>query len=189
MNWVGATFKQSFTLIEMLIVVVIIGILASALIPRLQDAQVRTRDTIRKKDMITLQTALKMHHTDLNRYPTSMYPACTPSSIPNNSWCNSVESISWSHWIGHGALSPYISQDPIDPKPKEVATRWAKWAGIYFYFSYDSVGRGCGPGQAYMLLFSMELQKNMKNEVRFCNGDTYADSSSRAFARSAINWN
>lgn len=40
--------KKAFTLIEMLIVVVIIGILAAALIPRLQGVQGRARDTQRK---------------------------------------------------------------------------------------------------------------------------------------------
>ena len=39
-----ALHKKTFTLIEMLIVVVIIGILAAALIPRLQDSQERTYD-------------------------------------------------------------------------------------------------------------------------------------------------
>ncbi len=40
--------KKTFTLIEMLIVVVIIGILAAALIPRLQGVQGRARDVQRK---------------------------------------------------------------------------------------------------------------------------------------------
>ncbi len=43
--------KQTFTLLEMLIVLVVLGILASALIPRLVSTQARARDTKRKVDL------------------------------------------------------------------------------------------------------------------------------------------
>ncbi|MEI7477027.1 MAG: prepilin-type N-terminal cleavage/methylation domain-containing protein [bacterium] len=56
--------KKSFTLIEMLIVVVIIGILAAALIPRLQSVQARARDTKRVADLHQIGTAMEIYKED-----------------------------------------------------------------------------------------------------------------------------
>ena len=57
-------FKKAFTLIEMLIVIVIIGILAAALIPRLQSVQARARDTKRKTDIRTIYNADEIYKVD-----------------------------------------------------------------------------------------------------------------------------
>ena len=70
-------FNQSsrkwFTLIEMLIVIVIIGILAAALIPRLTGIQARARDTARIADMRNTATALEVYYFDNGSYPTAEY--------------------------------------------------------------------------------------------------------------------
>ena len=60
----------AFTLIEMLIVIVIIGILAAALVPRLQDVQSRARDTKRKADIAQITNAILIYNTDNGgKYP------------------------------------------------------------------------------------------------------------------------
>ena len=55
---------KNFTLIEMLIVIVIIGILAAALIPRLQSIQWRARDTKRKTDLKNIYNANEIFALD-----------------------------------------------------------------------------------------------------------------------------
>ena len=55
----------------MLIVIVIIGILAAALIPRLTGIQGRARDTARKADLNQISTSLSTYNLDNNNYPVA----------------------------------------------------------------------------------------------------------------------
>jgi len=71
--------KKGFTLIELLIVIVIIGILAVALVPKLMGAIGKSRDAARVAEVNSLVSALTSYSADNEEFPND--PGCvTPES-------------------------------------------------------------------------------------------------------------
>ena len=60
-----------FTLIEIMVVVVILGILAALIVPNIMDRPDMARVAKTKKDLRALQTDLKLYRLDNYRYPTT----------------------------------------------------------------------------------------------------------------------
>lgn len=63
--------RKGFTLIEMLIVVAIIGILASIVVIGIGPAQKKGRDSRRAADLREVQTGLELYFNKTGLYPTS----------------------------------------------------------------------------------------------------------------------
>jgi general secretion pathway protein G len=63
--------EKGFTLIELMIVVVILGILATLLIPRIMERPEEARRMKAKVDIKTLESALKLYKLDNGTYPTT----------------------------------------------------------------------------------------------------------------------
>ncbi|MCE7936221.1 prepilin-type N-terminal cleavage/methylation domain-containing protein [Candidatus Saccharibacteria bacterium CPR2] len=62
--------QEGFTIVELLIVIVVIGILAALVLTTFQGVQARARDTERKTDVNALHTHLEVYYNDNGRYPT-----------------------------------------------------------------------------------------------------------------------
>ena len=111
--------KKAFTLVEMMIVVIIIGILMAALLPKLQWAQQRARDVARKANLSTINTALIMYFNDQGTYPVW--------SCMNNS--NVVSAL----------VPSYLSSIPKDPQWGRV-TSWTIGGGCtWWIYAYSDL--------------------------------------------------
>jgi len=75
---------KAFTLVEMLIVIVIIGILIASLMPRMQTAQGRARDVARKNDLSQIQTAIITSQSDRKEWPGRTNCDSTTKICDNN---------------------------------------------------------------------------------------------------------
>lgn len=130
--------RKTFTLIEILVVVVIVGILAATLISRLQGAQARTRDVIRKKDIKTAADAVSIYYQDYQEFPCPNPPADLVA-WNKNGWegtaCAGSTDNTATWWILSILVPQYISKpinDPLNGKTSRYAyILYPKWINYY----------------------------------------------------------
>jgi general secretion pathway protein G len=67
----AAIVERGFTLIEIMVVVVIMGILAALIVPKLMGRTDDARIIAAKQDIATVMQALKLYKLDNQRYPTT----------------------------------------------------------------------------------------------------------------------
>lgn len=77
--------ERGFTLIELMIVIVILGVLMGTILPRLTGAQARARDTGRMADLQAISQALETYYDDFGKYPGTMgTTACLDETVADS---------------------------------------------------------------------------------------------------------
>ena len=95
--------ERGFTLLELMVVVVIIGVLASLIAPSVLRHAEEAKVTAAKADLSNIMNALKMYKLDNGRYPSSDQGlaalAAKPStgSIPSN-WHSYIDKLPEDPW-------------------------------------------------------------------------------------------
>src|SRR5471030_2588345 len=83
---IGIRKQRGFTLLEVMVVVVIIGILAALVVPKIISRPDEARVVAAKQDIASLMQALKLYRLDNQRYPSTeqglQAVAAKPSGSP-----------------------------------------------------------------------------------------------------------
>jgi len=95
--------SRGFTLIEMMVVMLIIGIMAAMVVPNLIDKGDQAKVTAAKGDIATIMQALKMYKLDNSRYPTTEQGlqalVAKPANGPTaNGWKGYLEKLPKDPW-------------------------------------------------------------------------------------------
>lgn len=91
---------KGFTLIELMIVVSIVGILATIAVPSYQSSLIKARETVLRQDLFTLRELLDHHRVDKGKYPPALDGLITAGylrALPKDPFTNS--SSSWQQII------------------------------------------------------------------------------------------
>ncbi|MDD5504828.1 MAG: type II secretion system major pseudopilin GspG [Candidatus Omnitrophica bacterium] len=124
----GVVFLSGFTLIEIMLVVVIIGILSAMVSPHLAGRSQQARSQAAKSDINSaIPLALDLYEMDLGHYPESLDYLRTTPGLDSQSW-----------------RGPYLKKKPVDPWERPYVYTYP---GQHNPASYDLYSAG-SDGQA-----------------------------------------
>ena len=133
---------KAFTLVEMLIVIVIIGILIASLMPRMQSAQWRARDVARKNDLAQIQTAIITSQQDKWTWPDTGDKAASGMALSE---------------IAPQLKAAWMSSIPSDPN-KDNINYWLWSKKVTWDYLYMVATRNWVPKWGFVLMAKTEVE-------------------------------
>ncbi len=134
------TRKKAFTLIELMVVILILGVLAALIVPKVLGRQGEAKVGAAKADLSSLAGALRNFRLDNERYPTTEEGLNALRTAPNGA----------TNWKG-----PYTERDiPADPwqNPYDYRSPGASGQDSFALRSFGADGVEGGTGDAQDLI-------------------------------------
>lgn len=116
--------KKGFTLVEILIVVVILGILAAIVIPQFTSASESAKGSSLQSQLQTIRSQLELYQVQHN----GEYPALTVAASGVTGWELLTSKTDVAGTISAtGEFGPYLQQSPKNPfvNTSDIATAWS----------------------------------------------------------------
>lgn len=126
----GPRGQRGFTLIEIMVVVVILGILAAMVVPKVLDRPDQARATAAKQDIGGLMQALKLYRLDHGSYPSMNQGLKVlverPADAKNSNWRAYLERLPndpWATLITTSTQAPTVRStcSPSVPTASQMA--------------------------------------------------------------------
>ena len=142
MNW--QSNEKGFTIVELIVVIVIIGILASVTIVAYSGIQAKTKDSRRQNDMQNIINELEIYKTQNLIYPN-------PSSNGPGGWeSSSIDPTQFLKSLKNSGIMSTIPVDPVNSSSME-----------YRYFRYSAGSYSCDISRgAYFVLGVINMESS-----------------------------
>ncbi len=152
--------SRSFTLIELLLAISIIGLLASIVLVSINSVRAKARDARRLADMQTITKALMLYLDKNGQFPGPVWSAGYQENEPAGcgSWDSSAAD---NNTDGYFFITPLetngiISKVPLDP----INTAVACSGYTYRYYRYDAGTSGCDANRgAFFVLGINDMER------------------------------
>jgi type IV pilus assembly protein PilA len=106
--------KKSFTLVELMVVIAIIGILAAVVVVNMNNIRAKARDAERVSSMSTITSALQAYYADNHKYPLQITGAGDIVGQFPESGTEVYPHLIW--FLSQGSTHKYLTNCPRDPK-------------------------------------------------------------------------
>jgi len=123
--------KNGFTIVELLIVVVVIGILAAITVLAYNGIQARARDNIRYADVKAIMKALELYKADNGRYPGTSVNTTALCAGHNNGY--SYSDATDGYWMKQLVDGKYLAKVPTPPNNGCTSFYRYLWPGATTY--------------------------------------------------------
>lgn len=143
--------SNGFTIVELLIVIVVIGILAAISLVAYGGVAANARDNVRKADIATIVKAMELYYSENGQYPV-ISPNGTTNTSLNPAWVISGDS-SWNLLTAQ----LQVNKLPIDPtRMSDTDPRYSSTNFGYAMYINTSTYCGAAPRQMYILVYRLE---------------------------------